>query len=191
MSVLREYSATRISDGVCIHQLTKTNTWGGAKIELQRHQVHNGIVAPAPRCFMSYTWRKHMCRSVDPRISEDSWASTSRFGSIRVSLDFSVLPLVWTPLVRVMLSNASKTEAPSIRNLKKNPVVEGVVFLFNANSGCNGACAHYVMVSKIQWQPFWLATQLIHEMTGLGGQKVWIMTYSHRPHCQWEKNVGF
>ena len=23
----------------------------------------------------------------------------------------------------------------------------------------NGACAHYVMVSKFQWQPFWLATQ--------------------------------
>ena len=23
----------------------------------------------------------------------------------------------------------------------------------------NGACAHYVMVSKIQWKPFWLATQ--------------------------------
>ena len=24
----------------------------------------------------------------------------------------------------------------------------------------NGACAHYVMVSKIQWKPFWLAAQL-------------------------------
>ena len=24
----------------------------------------------------------------------------------------------------------------------------------------SGACAHYVMVSKFQWQPFWLATQL-------------------------------
>ena len=23
----------------------------------------------------------------------------------------------------------------------------------------NGACAHYVMVSKFQWNPFWLATQ--------------------------------
>ena len=23
----------------------------------------------------------------------------------------------------------------------------------------NGACAHYVMVSKFQWKPFWLATQ--------------------------------
>ena len=27
-------------------------------------------------------------------------------------------------------------------------------------SSCpNGACAHYVMVSKFQWKPFWLATQ--------------------------------
>ena len=24
---------------------------------------------------------------------------------------------------------------------------------------CNGACAYYVMVSKFQWKPFWLATQ--------------------------------
>ena len=23
----------------------------------------------------------------------------------------------------------------------------------------NGACAHYVMVSKLQWKPFWLASQ--------------------------------
>ena len=23
----------------------------------------------------------------------------------------------------------------------------------------NGACAHYVIVSKFQWKPFWLATQ--------------------------------
>ena len=27
-------------------------------------------------------------------------------------------------------------------------------------SVANGACAHYIMVSKIQWKPFWLATQL-------------------------------
>ena len=27
------------------------------------------------------------------------------------------------------------------------------------SSACNGACAHYVMVSKFQWKPFWLATQ--------------------------------
>ena len=27
---------------------------------------------------------------------------------------------------------------------------------------------HYVMVIKIQWKPFWHATQLYHKMTGLG-----------------------
>ena len=27
------------------------------------------------------------------------------------------------------------------------------------NERTNGACAHYVMVSKFQWKPFWLATQ--------------------------------
>ena len=27
------------------------------------------------------------------------------------------------------------------------------------NMQVNGACAHYVMVSKYQWKPFWLATQ--------------------------------
>ena len=25
---------------------------------------------------------------------------------------------------------------------------------------CSGACVNYVMISKFQWQPFWLATQL-------------------------------
>ena len=28
----------------------------------------------------------------------------------------------------------------------------------------NGACAHYIMVSQIQWKPFWLATQF-HSQT--------------------------
>ena len=31
---------------------------------------------------------------------------------------------------------------------------------FKASNGLsNGACAHYVMESKFQWKPFWLATQ--------------------------------
>ena len=30
---------------------------------------------------------------------------------------------------------------------------------FRQHSRGNGACAHYVMVSKFQWKPFWLATQ--------------------------------
>ena len=28
-----------------------------------------------------------------------------------------------------------------------------------SNPDNNGACAHYVMVSKFQWKPFWLVTQ--------------------------------
>ena len=35
----------------------------------------------------------------------------------------------------------------------------------------NGACAHYVMVSKIQWKPFWLATQLYPRNNWTGWQK--------------------
>ena len=33
---------------------------------------------------------------------------------------------------------------------------------------CNGGHAHYVMASKIQWKPFWLATQLYpqNDLTG-------------------------
>ena len=49
----------------------------------------------------------------------------------------------------------------------------------------NGASMYYVMVFKLQWKPFWLATQLslqIKRMTGLDGNFVWIMTYSYRPH---------
>ena len=34
-----------------------------------------------------------------------------------------------------------------------------VQFIFNTVSSRYGACAHYVIVSKIQWKPFWLATQ--------------------------------
>ena len=36
-----------------------------------------------------------------------------------------------------------------------------VAFNFHHASICksDGACAHYVMVSKFQWKPFWLATQ--------------------------------
>ena len=35
--------------------------------------------------------------------------------------------------------------------------------------GC-GACVHYVMVSKIQWKPFWLATQLYPQNDWAGRQ---------------------
>ena len=32
-------------------------------------------------------------------------------------------------------------------------------FCLDDDDACN-ACVHYVMVSKFQWKPFWLATQL-------------------------------
>ena len=35
----------------------------------------------------------------------------------------------------------------------------------------NGACVHYVMVSKIQWRPFWLATHLYPQNDSIGWQK--------------------
>ena len=34
----------------------------------------------------------------------------------------------------------------------------------------NGACAYHVMVSKIQWKPFWLATQLYSQNDETGWQ---------------------
>ena len=34
----------------------------------------------------------------------------------------------------------------------------------------NGGCAHYVMVSKIQWKPFWLASQLYPQNDWTGWQ---------------------
>ena len=52
--------------------------------------------------------------------------------------------------------------------------------------GHNGGGVHYVMVSKIQWKPFWLATgapSSIYKTTGLGGKMVWTMTYAHWPNC--------
>ena len=52
----------------------------------------------------------------------------------------------------------------------------------------NGACAHYIMLSKIQWKPFWLATQQYPENDWLGGKIVWAMTYWHRPH--WSVSIG-
>ena len=41
--------------------------------------------------------------------------------------------------------------------------VVAVSFTFEENE----ACAHYIMVSKIQWQPFCLPPSLIHRMTKL------------------------
>ena len=49
----------------------------------------------------------------------------------------------WYPRVLTKLS-------PSINKTSK------LIILFQLS---NGACAHYIMVSKFQWRPFWLATQ--------------------------------
>ena len=46
--------------------------------------------------------------------------------------------------------------------LQKVPLEESVPPKFAANLvkiSTFGSCAHYVMVSKFQWKPFWLATQ--------------------------------
>ena len=48
-----------------------------------------------------------------------------------------------------------------------------VGFLYKiAQKISNGACAHYVMVSKFQWKPFWLATQLDPHNDWTGGKFV-------------------
>ena len=43
----------------------------------------------------------------------------------------------------------------------------------------NGGCAHYVIVSKVQWKPFWLATQLYPQNDWLGVP--YTMTYAPPP----------
>ena len=39
----------------------------------------------------------------------------------------------------------------------------GGVIISTSTVKQNGACAHYVMLSKIQWEPFWLAIRLSPE----------------------------
>ena len=42
----------------------------------------------------------------------------------------------------------------------KTMILRHIRWMQKHHSQCrNGACAHYVMVSKFQWKPFWLATQ--------------------------------
>ena len=46
------------------------------------------------------------------------------------------------------------------RSLRKRRVFDFVPSYLNPTYKCkNEACAHYIMVSKFQWKPFWLATQ--------------------------------
>ena len=54
----------------------------------------------------------------------------------------------------------------------------GLVHLFCMNGGR----AHYIIESKVQWKPFWLATQQYPENDWLGGNLPYKMTYAHGPH---------
>ena len=45
----------------------------------------------------------------------------------------------------------------------------------------NGGRAHYIIESKVQWKPFWLATQLYPQNDWLGGNFPYTMTYAHGP----------
>ena len=48
----------------------------------------------------------------------------------------------------------------------------------------NGGRAHYVIESKVQWKPFWLATQQYPQNDWLGGILPYTMTYAHGPHSR-------
>ena len=49
----------------------------------------------------------------------------------------------------------------------------------------NGDRAHYIIESKVQWKPFWLATQQYPQNDWLGGNFPYTMTYAHGPHWKW------
>ena len=45
----------------------------------------------------------------------------------------------------------------------------------------NGGRAYYIIESKVQWKPFWLATQQYPQNDWLGGNFPYTMTYAHGP----------
>ena len=49
----------------------------------------------------------------------------------------------------------------------------------------NGSRANYIIESKVQWKPFWLATRLHPQNDWLAGNFPYTMTYAHGPHCFW------
>ena len=51
-------------------------------------------------------------------------------------------------------------------------------------SQTNGGRAHYVIESKVQWKPFWLATFLYPQNDWLGGNFPYTMTLAHGPHSR-------
>ena len=52
--------------------------------------------------------------------------------------------------IHVQVTDRPSPDAPSLT--QANNCANGLLRV-------NGACAHYVIVSKFQWKPFWLATQ--------------------------------
>ena len=54
------------------------------------------------------------------------------------------------------------------------------------NATPNGACAHHVMVSRVQRKPFWIATHLYpsnYSTEWQNGVNYGVHMYSHRRHC--------
>ena len=54
----------------------------------------------------------------------------------------------------------------------------------------DGGRAQYVIESKVQWKPFWLATQQYPENDWLGGILPYTMTYAHGPHWNLQQREG-
>ena len=53
--------------------------------------------------------------------------------------------------------------------------------LHREDFSCNGGCVHYIIESKVQWKPFWLATQQYPQNDWLGGNCPYAVTYAHSP----------
>ena len=48
----------------------------------------------------------------------------------------------------------------------------------------NGGRAHYIIESRVQWKPFWLATQQYPQNDWPGGKFPFTMMYTHCHHLQ-------
>ena len=46
----------------------------------------------------------------------------------------------------------------------------------------DGGRARYIIESKVQWKPYWLATQQYLQIDWLGGNFPYSMMYVHGPH---------
>ena len=78
-------------------------------------------------------------------------------------------------------------DAKKVKNAKKSNQGGGGDTALTAHS-CetfrdNGACAHYIMVSKFQWKPFWLATQRDPQNDWTGTQNRMNYDVHTKNHC--------